>query len=171
MGNRNFYKDQAFHLPDAERELLARGLYHLVADTFAMAIKGYNFHWNVVAPTFEDLHGMFQGDYETLLEHADGTAERIRALGFSAPGSLSAFSSESSINDQPGVPDWRSMVEEWVHDHVHLAREAREVQRLAETIGDNNTLAMLDACILWHDKRAWMFRSLIQGAPDRFPNR
>lgn len=169
--NRNFYKDKAYHLPDTEREALARSLFHLVADTFTMAVKGYNFHWNVVAPIFEDLHEMFQEDYESLLAHADSTAERIRALGFSTPGSLTMFAGETSIRDQNGVPDWRTMVEEWVQDHIHMARESRAVQKLAEEVGDQNTLAMLDACILWHDKRAWMFRSLVQMGPDRFPAR
>ncbi|MBD3260359.1 MAG: DNA starvation/stationary phase protection protein [Candidatus Altiarchaeales archaeon] len=166
---RTQYKDKAFHLPDNEREAVARGLFHLVADTFAMAIKGYHFHWNVVSPIFEDLHEMFQEDYEQILGHADLQAERIRALGFSVPGSLSSFSSESSIMDQNGLPDWRFMVEEWIRDHVHMAREARQVQSVAEAAGDQNTLAMLDSVILFHDKRAWMFRSVVQMSPDRFP--
>lgn len=170
MGNRNFYKDKAFHLPDEDRERLAQALFHLVADNFAMAVKGYNFHWNVVAPTFEDLHGMFGEDYEKLLADADCIAERIRALGFSSPGSLRTFSVSSTINDQESVPAWPEMVREWIEDHVHMAREAREVQRLAEAVGDNNTLAMLDGIILCHDKRAWMFRSLLNGGPDRFPS-
>lgn len=169
MSKRNFYKDRAFHLPDGEREALSRSLYHLVADTFAMAIKGYNFHWNVVSPIFEDLHEMFEEDYTALLSHADAQAERIRALGFSVPGSLTHFSAEVSISDQNSLPDWQSMVEEWIRDHIHMSREARSVQRMAETVGDNNTLAMLDNMILFHDKRAWMFRSIVKMQPDRFP--
>jgi starvation-inducible DNA-binding protein len=166
---REYYKDVAFHLPDENREILARALFHLVSDNFTMAIKGYNFHWNVVSPIFEDLHEMFQEDYEKLLANADCIAERIRALGFSTPGSLNAMSSASSIQDQNGVPDWTSMVREWIEDNVHMSREAREVQKIAESVGDNNTLAMLDNIILCHDKRAWMYRSLISSNPDRFP--
>lgn len=168
---KDYYKDKAFSLPDDARETLARSLFHLVADNFVMAIKGYNFHWNVVSPTFEDLHEMFGADYETLLADADCIAERIRALGFSTPGSLGVFGSESSIRDQSGVPDWQTMVSEWIGDHQHMAREAKEAQKVAESVGDNNTLAMLDSIILCHEKRAWMYRSIVSSSPDRFPGR
>lgn len=169
MREDNNFKDYAFHLPDSERERLARSLFHLVADNFTMTIKGFNFHWNVVSPIFEDLHEMFAEDYTALIEHADMIAERIRALGFSTPGSLSQFSSESSLPEQNSVPDWRSMVQQWIDDHVHMAREARVVQKLAEEVGDQNTLAMLDGLILFHDKRTWMFRSIVNMGPDSFP--
>lgn len=169
MSERHFYKDKAFHLPDVDRQRLSRALFHLVAANFTMAIKGYNFHWNVVSPIFEDLHAMFGADYETLLSDADCIAERIRALGFSVPGSLMDFSAATSIRDQSAALDWKSMVQEWVADHLHMSREAREAQKIAEEVGDNNTLAMLDSIILCHEKRAWMFRSLISTGPDRFP--
>lgn len=162
-------KETAFHIPEMDRERLAGDLFHLVADNFAMAIKGYNFHWNVVSPIFEDLHEMFADDYEKMLGHSDMIAERIRALGFSTPASVSAFSAEQSIKDQDQAPAWRSMVQEWVADHVHMASEARSVQKIAEAVGDSNTLAMLDSIILFHDKRAWMFRSIVNALPDRFP--
>src|SRR5574338_825067 len=162
-------QEKAFHLPDDQREELARGLFHLVADNFLAAVKGYNFHWNVVSPLFEDLHEMFGADYDQLLEDADLIAERIRALGFSTPGSFGQFMRTASIQEQGGVPDWRAMVEEWINDLQHIAREAREVQKLANSFGDNNTLAMLDAIILHHDKRSWMYRSIIGAAPDRHP--
>jgi starvation-inducible DNA-binding protein len=162
-------KGTASSLSPENSKLLANALFHLVADNFAMAIKGYNFHWNVVAPTFEDLHEMFGDDYETLLADADVIAERIRALGFSTAGSLAAFSRETSIEDQERVPSWREMVSEWVRDHEHMAREAREAQRVAEHVGDNNTLAMLDSIILCHEKRAWMFKSMLGESPDQFP--
>jgi len=165
-----YFKDKAFHLPDEDRERLSRALYRLVADNFSMTIKGYNFHWNVVSPIFEDLHEMFGDDYETMLADADLIAERIRALGFSIPASLNQFASETTINDQNGVPDWRAMVEEWVGDHFLMSREARAAQKVAEEVGDNNTLAMLDTIILFHEKRAWMFRSILSTGPDRFPN-
>lgn len=162
-------KGTAASIPPDDAKTLANALFHLVADNFTMAIKGYNFHWNVVAPTFEDLHEMFGADYETLLGDADCIAERIRALGFSTGGSLSTFARESTIRDQDGVPSWQSMVSEWVGDHEHMAREAREAQKVADSVGDNNTLAMLDNIILCHEKRAWMFRSILSTAPDQFP--
>lgn len=169
MKNFRSYKDKAIELDDSDREVLARSLFSLVADNFSMTLKGFNFHWNVVSPIFEDLHEMFGEDYTSLLGHADLIAERIRALGFSVPGSLNIFQDNSIIQDQNSVLDWSSMVSEWIQDHVSMSRRARETQKVAQSVGDSNTLAMLDSIILHHDKRAWMFRSIINRQPDRFP--
>jgi len=171
MAKREFYKDKAIMLPDEDREHLARALFHLVADSFVMGVKGYNFHWNVVSPIFEDLHEMFGDDYDKILEDADSIAERIRALGFSTPGSLGTFAATTSMSDQNGLPDWQGMIQEWIEDHQHFVTEARQVQQIADGMGDNNTLALLDGMILWHDKRIWMFRSILNAGPDRFPQR
>lgn len=161
--------EKAFHFEEEARTRIAEALYHLVADAFVMAVKGYNFHWNVVSPLFDDLHEIFGEDYEKLLEEADCLAERIRALGYSTPGSLNTFLGTTSMSDQAELPDWRGMVSEWLADHEHMSSEARVAQQIAEDYGDNNTLAMLDSIILCHDKRAWMLRSMIQESPDSFP--
>ncbi|GJM10450.1 MAG: hypothetical protein DHS20C11_27260 [Lysobacteraceae bacterium] len=66
-----------------EREKIANGLAHLLADTYTLYIKTHNFHWNVTGPMFTTLHELFEQHYTELAEAVDEIAERIRAIGSS----------------------------------------------------------------------------------------
>ncbi|MFM7325374.1 MAG: Dps family protein, partial [Nodosilinea sp.] len=70
----------------ADRQEIAAGLSKLLADTYTLYLKTHNFHWNVTGPMFQTLHLMFEAQYNELALAVDLIAERIRALGFPAPG-------------------------------------------------------------------------------------
>ena len=76
-------------IKDTDRERLAKGLGHLLADSYTLYLKTHNFHWNVTGPMFLTLHQMFEEQYTELHAAVDLIAERIRALGHFAPGSPS----------------------------------------------------------------------------------
>src|SRR3546814_13501431 len=62
---------------------------------------------------FNSLHTMFMDQYTEQWTALDETAERIRALGFNAPGSYAEFIKFTTIKEEPGLteaPDWREMV-------------------------------------------------------------
>ncbi len=44
-----------------DREQIADGLSHLLADSFTLYLKTHNFHWNVTGPMFNTLHVLFMG--------------------------------------------------------------------------------------------------------------
>src|ERR1044071_7935568 len=71
---------------------VAEALSRVLADTFTLYLKTHNFHWNVKGPMFHTLHQMFEEQYNELWLAGDGIAERIRALGGTAPGSYREFS-------------------------------------------------------------------------------
>src|SRR5512147_1230231 len=87
-----------------DREKVADALSRLLADTYALYLKTHNFHWNVEGPMFNTLHLMFMEQYTELWNALDAIAERIRALGFPAPGSYKAFAKLSSIEETEGQP-------------------------------------------------------------------
>ena len=70
-----------------DRKKIADGLAHFLADAFTLYLKTHNFHWNVTGPMFNSLHTMFETQYTEQWSALDEIAERIRALGFNAPGS------------------------------------------------------------------------------------
>ena len=72
---------------EKDRAKIAEGLSRLLADTFTLYITTHNFHWNVTGPMFNTLHTMFMEQYTELWNAVDPIAERIRALGHTAPGS------------------------------------------------------------------------------------
>src|SRR5262247_3859576 len=76
---------------EKDRATIASGLSRLLADTYTLYLTTHNFHWNVTGPMFNTLHAMFEGHYTELAAAVDLIAERIRALGFPAPGSYKAY--------------------------------------------------------------------------------
>src|SRR5213075_1630551 len=74
-----------------DRKNIADGLSKLLADTYTLYLKTHNFHWNVEGPMFNTLHLMFETQYTELALAVDAIAERIRALGYPAPGTYKEY--------------------------------------------------------------------------------
>ena len=146
-----------------ERRFVAEGLNLVLSDTIFLAIKCLGYHWNVTGRLFKPLHELFEEDYNILLKAADDVAERIRALGFLAPGSFKEFSAFSVIREEASNPEAVDMIEILILDHETLIRRCKEVLDIASSIGDDGTVDILTQRILTHGKMAWMLRSHIEG--------
>ena len=145
-----------------KREEIASGLSRVLADTYTLYLKTHNFHWNVTGPMFQTLHLMFETEYNELWLAVDLVAERIRALGFPAPGSYRQFVELSSIKEDAGVPKAEEMIRKLVDGHETVARTARQVFKLAEGAHDQPTCDLLTQRMQVHEKTAWMLRSLLE---------
>ncbi|QSX78498.1 Dps family protein [Agrilutibacter solisilvae] len=148
-----------------DRKKIADGLSRFLADSFTLYLKTHNFHWNVTGPMFNALHIMFEGQYNEQWVALDETAERIRALGFNAPGSYVEFTRLTSIAEERGLTDtaeWREMVRQLVVGNEAVARTAREVLKTADAGGDDPTVDLMTQRLQVHEKNAWMLRSLLQ---------
>lgn len=144
---------------------IARGLSGILADSHVLLGKTHGFHRNVTGPQFGSLHELFEQHYRELFEAIDQIAERIRALGYFAPGSLGRFREPARLEEQDGVPDAAAMLRELAADHEKLAAACREPGELCEKSGDLTTRGMLNGRIGVHEKAAWMLRaSLPDGA-------
>ena len=152
-------------LSAGERRKIAEGLGHMLADAFTLYLKTHNFHWNVTGPMFNALHTMFETQYTEQWTALDETAERIRALGFNAPGSYREFVALSSIAEEPGLADaadWREMVRQLVVGNEAVCRTARKALKTADDAGDDPTVDLMTQRLQTHEKYAWMLRSLLQ---------
>ena len=147
-------------IAEQDRAAIAEGLSRLLADTYTLYLKTHNFHWNVTGPMFNSLHLMFETQYTELALAVDEIAERIRALGFPAPGSYSAYAKLSSMQGEDGVPDAAAMVEQLVKGQEAVLRTARTVFPIADQVGDEPTADLLTQRMQVHEKTAWMLRSL-----------
>jgi starvation-inducible DNA-binding protein len=145
-----------------ERARIADGLAHVLADTYSLYLKTHNFHWNVEGPMFNTLHLMFMEQYTELWNALDAIAERIRSLGYPAPGTNSEFAKLTSIDETPGVPDALEMVRLLVVGHEAVARTARAVFPAVEKASDESTADLLTQRLQIHEKTAWMLRSLLK---------
>ncbi len=146
---------------EPDRKAIADGLSRVLADTYTLYLKTHNFHWNVTGPLFNTLHAMFMTQYTALALSVDEVAERIRALGFAAPGSYKAYARLSSIKDEEGIPPAEGMVHDLVIGHETLVRTAREAFPAAEKAGDEATADLLTQIMRESEKTAWMLRSQI----------
>jgi starvation-inducible DNA-binding protein len=149
-------------IPERERQKIAEGLSRLLADTFSLYLKTHNFHWNVEGPMFNTLHLMFMEQYTELWNALDEIAERIRSLGFPAPGTYAGFERLSKVEETDGVPQAMDMVRLLVRGHETVARTAREVFGAADKGGDESTADLLTQRLQVHEKTAWMLRSLLK---------
>jgi starvation-inducible DNA-binding protein len=149
-------------IDEKDRRRIAEGLSRLLADNFTLYLKTHNFHWNVKGPMFQTLHVMFMEQYNELWNALDAIAERIRALGFPAPGTAAEYAKLTSIAETSGVPDAKEMVRLLVEGHEAVARTARKVFPAAEKASDEPTADLLTQRLQVHEKTAWMLRSLLE---------
>ena len=145
----------------SSREEIAGGLSRVLADSYTLYLKTHNFHWNVTGPMFQTLHLMFETQYTELALAVDLVAERIRALGFPAPGTYKQFIALSTIKDEDGVPRSKDMIKKLVEGHETVARTARAVFKTADAVSDQPTCDLLTQRMQVHEKTAWMLRSLL----------
>lgn len=149
-------------MKEQDRAEIAQGLGKLLADSYTLYLKTHNFHWNVTGPMFQTLHLMFETQYTELALAVDLIAERIRALGFPAPGTYSEFIRLSSIRETTGVPKADEMIRLLVEGQESVVRTARSLFPLVDKVSDEATADLLTQRIQLHEKSAWMLRSLLE---------
>lgn len=148
-------------MAENERREIAQGLSKLLADTYTLYLKTHNFHWNVTGPMFRTLHLMFEEQYNELALAVDLIAERIRALGFPAPGTYKDFTALSSIAEDEGVPSAEEMIRKLVEGQEAVVRTARSIFPIVDQAQDEPTADLLTQRMQVHEKTAWMLRSLL----------
>jgi starvation-inducible DNA-binding protein len=151
-------------LDDRGRDAVAKALSALLADEMVLLTKTRNYHWNVRGPHFNDLHKLFDAQYGELNGIVDDVAERIRALGVRAPGSLAEFSRLARLDEPVAgvVPDASGMLKSLLDGHEAIVRQLRRDVDASERHGDAATADFLVGLIEHHEKTAWMLRASLE---------
>ena len=148
-------------IAEPQRREIAAGLSRLLADSYTLYLKTHNFHWNVTGPMFSTLHVLFEQHYTELALAVDEIAERIRALGFPAPGSYAQFSELSCIAEETGVPSATEMVRQLVSGQEAVARTARSIFDAVDAARDEPSADLLTQRMQVHEKNAWTLRMIL----------
>ncbi len=148
-------------ISETDRKEIADGLSRLLADSYTLYLKTHNYHWNVTGPMFQTLHLMFETHYTELALAVDLIAERIRALGFPAPGSYREFGKLTSISEDEDTPDANEMIRRLVAGQEAVTRTARSIFPVVDKANDEPTADLLTQRMQIHEKNAWMLRSLL----------
>lgn len=152
-------------LSSEQREGVINTLNALLSDEYILYTKTRNYHWNVVGPQFNDLHKFFETQYNELNLVIDEIAERVRALGGPAFGTVTEFSQHARLKEHPGrYPGARDMIANLLSDHESVIRQLRiDLEVCAQRYQDAGTSDFLTGLMEQHEKMAWMLRSYLQG--------
>jgi starvation-inducible DNA-binding protein len=142
------------------RSHTAQALGRALSDTFTLYLKTHNYHWNVTGPNFAELHALFEAQYTELWQSVDEIAERIRALGSPAPGSMSEMASLTRIKDAK-VENAQAMVSDLLAGHETTIKTLRAALEKSQSAGDESTVDLLVGRLRSHEKTAWMLRSIL----------
>jgi starvation-inducible DNA-binding protein len=149
-----------------DRNHIVRILSRILADEHMICVKTRKYHWNVVGPSFYMLHKLFGEQYDELTVAADRIAERIRAYGMPAIGTLEEFLDYTRLPESPGdYPSADEMLLNLVEDHETMMRNLRQdIQASAEHYHDEGTADLLTSLMQQHQQMAWMLRSSLPDA-------
>jgi len=145
-----------------DREEIAGELSKVLADTSVLNLKTHNYHWNVTGELFYPLHQQFEEQYNELAEAIDEIAERIRALGFRAPGTLKEYQKLTSVKEDSEQPGGLEMVRRLALAHEKVAQTVRSAMARAEEVEDEATADLLTERLHVHAETAWMLRSHLE---------
>ncbi|MCB0413511.1 MAG: DNA starvation/stationary phase protection protein [Bdellovibrionales bacterium] len=149
-------------IEEAKTKEIAKDLSRLLAETYTLYLKTHKYHWNVTGPMFQTLHLMFEQHYTELALAVDQIAERIRVMGVKAPGSYSEFAELSKVKDDAtSDTPANKMIETLLADHEQVVRTAKDVLNAIDGANDEGTNSLLGARIEFHEKTAWMLKSLL----------
>lgn len=150
--------------PEKSKTEIADLLNTLLADEYVLYVKTQNYHWNIRnSMNFNDLHLFFGKQYEMLAGFVDEVAERVRALGGRAFGTLSEFMKNSQLKEQEAlVPTDKEMINNLLEDHEAIIRSLRSVISKTAELQDAGTNNFLSGLIEKHEKMAWMLRSYLK---------
>ena len=145
------------------RQKVATILNKLLSDEYVLYTKTLKFHWNVTGIVFHDFHAAFKEQYEKLFSIVDDIAERARALGAPALGSLQEFSTYARLKEiNSDNLSALEMVKQLLADHETVIRTIRSAIDETAALGDQGTSNFLQDLIIKHEKIAWMLRAHIK---------
>lgn len=149
-------------LKEDDRKKVAEKLKGILADSYLLMLKTHFYHWNVKGTLFKSLHDLTEEQYTEIFEAIDDLAERIRALGYEAPGTFDIFRSLSEVKEAVSGLSDLEMAADLLETHENIILNLRETLKAADSVGDEVTVDMMVARLTIHEKNAWMLRSFIE---------
>ncbi len=131
----------------------------ILASQYVLYTKTQNFHWNVEGKHFISIHKFTEEIYQALAEQIDTTAERIRALGAPAPGTLKQFFELSFIKESEIAVKETDVLTTLNQDLQELINHMKTTIKTAEESNDPATADMLTGMISDYEKTNWMIKS------------
>ncbi|MDR2285629.1 MAG: DNA starvation/stationary phase protection protein [Sphingobacterium sp.] len=150
-------------IKEKDTAAVAALLNKLLADENVLYIKVRNAHWNIEGADFHAQHLFLEGIYDELEELIDEVAERVRAIGHYAVGTMKQFLELTQLTEMKyGKNDSQGYIKELLGDFESLIITLREYIEIADKHGDAGTEDFLVGILAKHEKTAWMLRAHVK---------
>lgn len=142
------------------REAVAEALQQLLADEMLLYTKTRNYHWNIKAINFSELHTFYEEQYTELERIIDEAAERIRMLGHISIGTMKDFLDYTHLAEQNYTTDANEQINQLIEDHETIIRFLRKCGRdFDKEFNDLGSSDFTIALMEQHEKMRWMLES------------
>ncbi|MGD1007819.1 MAG: DNA starvation/stationary phase protection protein [Ignavibacteriaceae bacterium] len=150
-------------ISDKNLKEVATLLNKLLANEYVLYTKTRNAHWNIQGDNFIELHKFFESQYNSLNIIIDDTAERVRALGHFALGSLKDFLKVAQLSEQnDNFSDQNHIIKTLLEDHESIIHSLRNhIVIITDEFKDLGTADFMTGLMEQHEKMAWMLRSYL----------
>ena len=154
-------------LDEATRQSSVTDLNQLLADTITLRDMYKQHHWQVVGPTFYQLHLLYDKHYEEQAVLVDAIAERIQILGGVAVAMAHDVAELSSI---PRVPRDREeapvQVSRLLDAHQRLLKNCHDYADTADEKGDDGTNDLIvSQLIRTNEMQVWFVSEHVVDSP------
>lgn len=140
-------------------------LNRLLANTAVMLIQTLHYHWNVKGVEFHDYHTLLDGQYKKLFEDLDLIAERVRAVGGNALGSMHEMLRHATLHEdtRTHIPHPKQMIINLHQQYGYQIEDIHDsIAQLENKTHDYGSRKMLEDLLEQYEKTAWMLKSLLE---------
>ena len=142
-------------------------LNQLLADTITLRDLYKKHHWQVVGPTFYQLHLLFDKHYNEQNELVDVIAERIQLLG-GVSLAMAHDVAETTLIPRPprGREEVPVQLSRLLHAHEVVLKESRTMARIASERGDEGTNDLIVSDVIRRNElQVWFVAEHVVDAP------
>lgn len=142
-------------------------LNQLLADTMTLRDLYKKAHWQVVGPTFYQLHLLFDKHFNEQAELVDAIAERIQLLGGVSIAMAADIAETTQIERPPrGREDVPVQLSRLLDAHQIVVRQSRKLARRAGELGDDGTNDLVVSEVLrCNELQVWFLSEHLVDAP------
>ena len=159
----------AFHLELEQpvRLEMTEQLNQLLSDSMTLRDLYKKAHWQVIGPTFYQLHLLHDKHYSEQVEIVDAIAERIQLLGGVAIAMAPDVAETTQIERPPrGREEVPAVLSRLLDAHQIIIRECRQIADKADKIGDHGTNDMVVSDVLrTNELQAWFVSEHLVESP------
>jgi len=159
----------AFHLELEQpvRLEMTEQLNQLLADSMTLRDLYKKAHWQVIGPTFYQLHLLHDKHYSEQVEIVDTIAERIQLLGGVAIAMAPDVAETTQIERPPrGREEVPVVLSRLLDAHQIIIGQCRKLAKRAQTIGDEGTNDLVVSDVLrTNELQQWFINEHLANVP------